>query len=65
MKYTVIATRYDDVVTPYESCALTETEGHQVRNLVLQDIDPEDHTPHVRMPYNPTVLQEVLKALAE
>jgi triacylglycerol esterase/lipase EstA (alpha/beta hydrolase family) len=65
VRYTVIATRYDDVVTPYESCALKEIEGHHVRNLVLQDIDPDDHTPHASMPYNPTVLQEVLKALAE
>ncbi|MER6346442.1 esterase/lipase family protein [Streptomyces sp. NPDC001595] len=65
VRYTVIATRYDDVVTPYESCALKETEGHHVRNLVLQDIAPEDRTAHAGMPYNPTVLNEVLKALAD
>ncbi|MEV0598675.1 alpha/beta fold hydrolase [Streptomyces sp. NPDC050315] len=63
VRYTVIATKYDDVVTPYESCALAETEGHYVKNIVLQDIDPEDHTPHASMPYNATVLNEVLKAL--
>ncbi|MFE6281470.1 esterase/lipase family protein [Streptomyces sp. NPDC057877] len=65
IRYTVIATKYDDVVTPYDSCALTLTEGHQINNIVLQDIDPEDHTPHVSMPYNQTVLKEVLKALAD
>ncbi|MFB8777896.1 esterase/lipase family protein [Streptomyces broussonetiae] len=65
VRYTVIATKYDDVVTPYESCALTLTEGHHITNIVLQDIDPEDHTPHVSMPYNQTVLKEVLKALAD
>ncbi|MGY1584067.1 esterase/lipase family protein [Streptomyces sp. MN13] len=65
VRYTVIATRYDDVVTPYESCALKETPGHYVRNLVLQDFDPEDRTPHVSMPYNPTVLNLMLTALAE
>ncbi|MEG3628055.1 alpha/beta fold hydrolase [Streptomyces poriticola] len=64
VRHTVIATRYDDVVTPYTSCALAETEGRYVRNIVLQDIDPEDHTPHVSMPYNATVLAEVLKALS-
>jgi triacylglycerol esterase/lipase EstA (alpha/beta hydrolase family) len=65
VRHTVIATRHDDVVTPYTSCTLAETEGRYVRNIVLQDIDPEDHTPHVSMPYNPTVLKEVLKALAD
>ncbi|BET51546.1 MULTISPECIES: esterase/lipase family protein [Streptomyces] len=65
VRHTVIATRYDDVVTPYTSCALAETEGRHVDNIVLQDIDPDDHTPHVSMPYNATVLNEVLKALAD
>ncbi|MEV5314294.1 alpha/beta fold hydrolase [Streptomyces sp. NPDC052610] len=65
VRYTVIATRYDDVVTPYESCALKETPGHYVRNLVLQDFDPEDRTPHASMPYNPTVLNLMLTALAD
>ncbi|WP_328559224.1 alpha/beta fold hydrolase [Streptomyces coelicoflavus] len=64
VRHTVIATRYDDVVTPYTSCALEETEGRYVRNIVLQDIAPDDHTPHVSMPYNATVLKEVLTALA-
>ncbi|MFC7814277.1 esterase/lipase family protein [Streptomyces sp. NPDC057367] len=64
VRHTVIATQYDDVVTPYTSCALARTEGRYVNNIVLQDIDPDDHTPHVSMPYNATVLNEVLKALA-
>ncbi|CAL9636446.1 hypothetical protein SUDANB145_06215 [Streptomyces sp. enrichment culture] len=63
VRHTVIATAYDDVVTPYTSCALAESEGRYVRNIVLQDIDPDDRTPHVSMPYNPTVLSEVLAAL--
>ncbi|MBQ1096117.1 alpha/beta fold hydrolase [Streptomyces sp. b94] len=65
VRHTVIATQYDDVVTPYTSCALARTEGRYVNNIVLQDIDPDDHTPHVGMPYNATVLKEVLKALAD
>ncbi|MBX4174521.1 alpha/beta fold hydrolase [Streptomyces sp. WAC04189] len=64
VRHTVIATRYDDVVTPYTSCALEEAEGRYVKNIVLQDIDPDDRTPHVSMPYNPTVLRVVLEALA-
>ncbi|AKZ54401.1 putative lipase [Streptomyces ambofaciens ATCC 23877] len=65
VRHTVIATRYDDVVTPYTSCALEQTDGRYVNNIVLQDLDPDDHTPHVSMPYNATVLNEVLKALAD
>lgn len=65
VRHTVIATNCDDVVTPYTSCALAEADGVHVRNIVLQDLDPEDRTPHVSMPYNPTVLREVLRALAE
>ncbi|MDC0771969.1 alpha/beta fold hydrolase [Streptomyces sp. HD] len=65
VRHTVIATRHDDVVTPYTSCALAETEGRHVRNVLLQDLDPDDHTAHAAMPYNPTVLKVVLEALAE
>jgi triacylglycerol esterase/lipase EstA (alpha/beta hydrolase family) len=64
VRHTVIATSYDDVVTPYTSCALKEEEGTYVKNIVLQDLAKDDHTPHVSMPYNRTVLGEVLKALA-
>ncbi len=64
VRHTVIATRYDDVVTPYTSCALEPAEGRHVENIVLQDLDPEDRTAHVNMPYNPTVLKEVLRVLA-
>ncbi|WP_320775353.1 esterase/lipase family protein [Streptomyces sp. CRN 30] len=64
VRHTVIATAYDDVVTPYTSCALAETDGVYVRNVVVQDIDPQDRTPHASMPYNATVLAEVLAALA-
>ncbi|AZM88458.1 MULTISPECIES: esterase/lipase family protein [Streptomyces] len=44
VKYTVIATRYDEVVTPYRSAFL---EGPDVRNVVLQDLCPLDLSEHV------------------
>ncbi|CAM5247012.1 Lipase OS=Streptomyces fumanus OX=67302 GN=GCM10018772_63370 PE=4 SV=1 [Streptomyces fumanus] len=60
----MIATAYTtNVVTPYTSCALAPAEGVEVGNIVLQDLDPADRTPHVSMPYNATVLSEVLAAL--
>ncbi|MFF3948723.1 esterase/lipase family protein [Streptomyces sp. NPDC001902] len=42
--YTVIATKYDEVVTPYTSQFLS---GPDVRNVVLQDLCPLDLSEHV------------------
>lgn len=44
VKYTVIATRYDQVVTPYRSQFLN---GPGVRNVLLQDLCPIDFSEHV------------------
>src|SRR5918999_2787472 len=56
--YTVISTRYDEVVTPYCSQAL---EG--ATNVVLQDRCPEDITDHVGIVYDPIALEWTLNAL--
>jgi triacylglycerol esterase/lipase EstA (alpha/beta hydrolase family) len=44
VRYTVIATRYDEVVTPYRSQFLS---GSNVRNVLLQDLCPADPSEHV------------------
>ncbi|WCD85625.1 lipase family protein [Streptomyces xanthophaeus] len=44
VKYTVIATKYDQVVTPYQSQFLS---GSDVRNVVLQDLCLLDFSEHV------------------
>ncbi|MFJ8213501.1 esterase/lipase family protein [Streptomyces sp. NPDC096033] len=44
VSYTVIATQYDEVVTPYRSAFLN---GPGVRNVVLQDLCPLDLSEHV------------------
>ncbi|MFF3327182.1 esterase/lipase family protein [Streptomyces sp. NPDC002889] len=44
VQYTVIATRYDEVVTPYRSGYL---EGANVRNVLLQDLCPVDLSEHL------------------
>ncbi|MFI8932809.1 esterase/lipase family protein [Streptomyces sp. NPDC053474] len=44
VRYTVIATRYDEVVTPYRSQFL---DGPNVRNVLLQDLCPVDLSEHV------------------
>ncbi|MEU6244399.1 alpha/beta fold hydrolase [Streptomyces sp. NPDC047024] len=44
VRYTVIATQYDEVVTPWRSQYLT---GSDVRNVLLQDLCPLDLSEHV------------------
>jgi triacylglycerol lipase len=56
--YTVVSTRYDEVVTPYRSQAL---DG--ATNVVLQDTCPDDVTDHVGIIYDPNALEWALDAL--
>ena len=58
--YTVVSTTHDEVVTPYQSQALT---GSTVTNVVLQDRCPEDITDHVGIIYDPIALQWTENAL--
>ncbi|MET9867224.1 alpha/beta fold hydrolase [Streptomyces sp. NPDC006386] len=44
VRYTVIATKYDEVVTPWRSQYLS---GPDVRNVLLQDLCPADLSEHV------------------
>ena len=58
--YTVIQTRYDQVVTPYTSAFLS---GSNVRNIVLQSQCILDLGDHLSMPYDHIVGADVLTAL--
>jgi pimeloyl-ACP methyl ester carboxylesterase len=58
--YTVVSTRYDEVVTPYQSQALA---GDTVTNVVLQDRCAGDYTEHVGIIYDPVALQWARNAL--
>jgi pimeloyl-ACP methyl ester carboxylesterase len=60
VSYTVISTTHDEVVTPYQSQALT---GDTVTNVVLQDRCPNDLTEHNAITYDPVALQWVVNAL--
>jgi triacylglycerol esterase/lipase EstA (alpha/beta hydrolase family) len=60
--YTNIATRYDEVVTPYTSAFLA-SDGNQVTNVTLQDDCPSDTSEHLRTPYDPAAIQVTLNAL--
>ncbi|MFH0519990.1 esterase/lipase family protein [Streptomyces sp. M41] len=61
--YTVIATRYDEVVTPYHHQFLTAGPGAKVRNITLQDVCPQDRSEHISIAYDSNALQLVLNAL--
>jgi triacylglycerol esterase/lipase EstA (alpha/beta hydrolase family) len=58
--YTVIQTRYDEVVTPYTSAFLS---GPNVTNVLLQDQCPADGAEHLAISYDHIALREVLNAL--
>jgi triacylglycerol esterase/lipase EstA (alpha/beta hydrolase family) len=60
VKYTVIQSRYDEVVTPYASAFLT---GANVTNITIQSKCILDFGDHLSMPYDHVVDREVLNAL--
>ncbi|MEY9967952.1 triacylglycerol esterase/lipase EstA (alpha/beta hydrolase family) [Streptacidiphilus sp. MAP12-16] len=58
--YTVIETRYDEVVTPYSSAFLS---GADVTDITLQDQCGLDLADHLAVIYDPVALHDVLNAL--
>jgi pimeloyl-ACP methyl ester carboxylesterase len=60
VSYTVIATRYDEVATPYRTAFLT---GHNVSNILLQQQCGEDLIEHASVSYDSIALHDVLNAL--
>ena len=61
--YTVVETRNDEVVTPYESEFLPPTPDGRVTNVLLQDACPADQVDHLGVIYDPVALQWMLNAL--
>lgn len=60
--YTVIETKNDEVVTPYESEFLAR-DGNDVTNILLQDRCPSDLTDHVAIIFDPVAIEWMLNAL--
>ena len=60
VSYTVIESRYDEVVTPYTSAFLS---GPGVTNMTLQDQCSLDLGEHLSMPYDHIADADVLSAL--
>jgi triacylglycerol esterase/lipase EstA (alpha/beta hydrolase family) len=59
--YTVVETKYDEVVTPYTSAFLPP--GDRVTNVLLQDRCPADLSEHAALTDDPVALHWVLNAL--
>ena len=58
--YTVLTTKYDEVVTPYQSQALA---GDRATNVILQDKCPSDFFEHVTIVGDPVATQWTVNAL--
>ncbi len=60
VRYTVVASRLDEVVTPYTSAFLS---GPDVTNIVVQDHCPLDTSEHLALSYDANALHFVTNAL--
>lgn len=61
VEYTVIATRYDEIVTPYRSQFLT---GDNVNNVLLQDVCRLSIAEHAAIVASPVTHRIIANALA-
>jgi triacylglycerol esterase/lipase EstA (alpha/beta hydrolase family) len=60
VEYTVIQTRYDEVVTPYRSAFLS---GPRVTNITVQHVCAKDLSEHLSIAFDHVALREMLNAL--
>lgn len=63
VKYTVITTKYDEVVTPYTSGFLTAGPGATVKNITVQDGCWLNFSEHLSIAYDRRALTYMLNAL--
>ncbi|HEY1616005.1 MAG TPA: lipase [Streptosporangiaceae bacterium] len=61
VRYVVIETDGDDVVTPYTNALLPAASN--VQNIVLQDQCSQDASDHISIPYDSNALQDMVNAL--
>jgi triacylglycerol esterase/lipase EstA (alpha/beta hydrolase family) len=61
VKYVVIETADDEVVTPYTNAFLPAAGN--VQNITLQSQCPQDHSDHLSIGYDSNALQDVINAL--
>jgi triacylglycerol esterase/lipase EstA (alpha/beta hydrolase family) len=61
VKYVVIETEDDEVVTPYTNAFLPAASN--VQNIVLQNQCPQDESDHISIPYDSNALADMINAL--
>ena len=61
VKYVVIETADDDVVTPYTNAFLPPAAN--VQDVTLQSQCSQDHSDHISIPYDSNALQDMINAL--
>lgn len=61
--YTMICSRFDQIVTPWKSQKLTAGPGATVKNILLQTGNIKDFSDHLAILYSPRVVDLVLEAL--
>jgi triacylglycerol esterase/lipase EstA (alpha/beta hydrolase family) len=61
VKYVVIETADDEVVTPFTNAFLPAASN--VQNITLQNQCPQDHSDHISIPYDSNALQDMVNAL--
>jgi pimeloyl-ACP methyl ester carboxylesterase len=61
VKYVVIETADDEVVTPFTNAFLPAASN--VQNITLQNQCSQDHSDHISIPYDSNALQDVVNAL--
>lgn len=61
VKYVVIETADDDVVTPYTNAFLPAASN--VQNITLQNQCPQDSSDHISIPYDSNALADMINAL--
>jgi hypothetical protein len=61
VKYVVIETKDDEVVTPFTNAFLPAASN--VQNITLQNQCPQDASDHISIPYDSNALQDMINAL--
>ncbi|MGW2598135.1 hypothetical protein [Streptomyces klenkii] len=61
--YTVVATKYDEITTPWQSTFMTAGPGATVQNITLQEGCVVDFSAHLSMSYSPRAIGLVKRAL--
>lgn len=63
VEYTMISTRFDQIVTPWQSQKLAAGPGAHVRNILIQDGSSKDFSDHLAMLYSPRVVDLIVEQL--